>query len=236
MARIRVVQLYKSYRHRTGLIEVLRGVDWEVPLSGMAVAIMGPSGAGKTTFLHLLAGLESPDAGEVWIDGRPVHAMTPAELLRFRNERMGFVYQHHFLFEELTALENVALRCRIAGLSSSEAYERAKRWLAAVGLADRPHHYPAELSGGEAQRVAIARALVMEPSLILADEPTGNLDEKTADEVFDRMLQLVREHGATLVLATHNRHLARRCDAVYRIHLGQIHAVPVDEVVDEVEP
>ncbi len=235
MRWIRVVQLWKSYQHRTGLIEVLRGVDWEVPTPGMAVAVMGPSGAGKTTFLHLLAGLESPDAGEVWIDGRPVHAMTPAELLRFRNERLGFVYQYHFLIEELTALENVVLRCRIAGLSASEAYGRAERWLTAVGLADRRHHYPAELSGGEAQRVAIARALVMEPALILADEPTGNLDERTADEVFDLMLRLVRQHRATLVVATHNRHLARQCDAVYRIHLGQIHAVPVSEVMDEID-
>ncbi|MCS7311478.1 MAG: ABC transporter ATP-binding protein [Acidobacteria bacterium] len=236
MSWIRVVGLWKSYRHRTGLIEVLRGVDWTVPTPGMAVAIMGPSGAGKTTFLHLMAGLETPDAGEVWIDGRPIHAMTPSELLRFRNERMGFVYQHHFLVEELTALENVILRCRIAGLSASEAYARARRWLAAVGLADRQHHYPVELSGGEAQRVAIARALVMEPALILADEPTGNLDEKTADEVFDLMFQLVRQHRATLVVATHNRHLARRCDVVYRIHLGQIHAMPVSEVVDEIDP
>ncbi len=225
MTWIRVIDLHKSFHRGSATIEVLRGIDWEVSRPGMAIALVGPSGVGKTTFLHVLAGLESPDRGEIWIGEHPMHRMSPRERIAFRNRMMGIVYQHHFLIEELTAWENVILRGRLLGWSVREARDRAMQWLTRVGLAERMHHYPGELSGGEAQRVAIARALVHQPSILIADEPTGNLDEDTAQAVFHLMLALVRAQGTTLIMATHNRRLAEQCDVVYRLHRGRLELI-----------
>ena len=220
-ALIQLRGVRKSFVHLGETIRVLQGVSVSAEV-GATVAVMGPSGSGKTTLLHLIAGLERVDEGEIWVQDRPIHAMKAEELTRWRNEKLGLIYQQHLLIEELTALENVMIRCLIAGYSPAEAESRSRDWLERVGLADRLSHYPVQLSGGEAQRVAIARALVVEPSLILADEPTGNLDEETGERVFGLMLDLVRETGATLITATHNRALAERCRVLWHLQHGRV--------------
>lgn len=219
--RIRLIEVSKRFYHRENTIQVLSGVTVSA-VEGKAVALMGPSGSGKTTLLHLIAGLEAVDEGEIWVDQIPIHQIGVDEITRWRNRSIGLVYQRHLLVEELTALENVVLRCLIAGWSRARAIDRSIYWLERVGLKDRIHHYPAELSGGEAQRVAIARALVTEPSLILADEPTGNLDEVTGMHVISLLLELGRETGANLIVATHNRSISEQCDVVWYLHHGQI--------------
>jgi predicted ABC-type transport system involved in lysophospholipase L1 biosynthesis ATPase subunit len=208
-------QLRKTYRLGRHTLEVLRGVDLEIR-RGEALVITGASGAGKSTLLHLLGGLDRPSGGEVFFEGVSLQRINRT---RWRNQRVGFVFQSYNLLPELDALENVCLPALLAGRRESE---RARRLLAAVGLADRLEHRPAELSGGEQQRVAIARALMNRPSLILADEPTGNLDEKTSEAILDLLWQMRAETGATLVMVTHNQHLARRAERVLEIAGGRI--------------
>ncbi len=208
-------QLRKTYRLGKHTLEVLRGVDLEIK-RGEALVITGASGAGKSTLLHLLGGLDKPTAGEVLFEGVSLQRM---DRTRWRNERVGFVFQSYNLLPELDALENVCVPAMVAG---RREVERGRQLLEAVGLGDRLEHRPAELSGGEQQRVAIARALMNRPCLILADEPTGNLDEKTSEAILDLLWQMRAETGATLVMVTHNQHVARRGERVLEIAGGRI--------------
>lgn len=213
---IRAAALRKSYSLGRRTLEVLRGVDLEVP-AGEFLALRGSSGAGKSTLLHLLGGLDQPDSGTIRAKGMELTKLDATALTRFRNRDVGLIFQAFHLMPELDALENVVLPARMARRPMKESVEAAKNLLARVGLGDRLDHRPGELSGGEQQRVAIARALVNRPSLVLADEPTGNLDSKTGEEIIALLLELRREHGSTLLVATHDARLADMADRV--IHL-----------------
>jgi predicted ABC-type transport system involved in lysophospholipase L1 biosynthesis ATPase subunit len=210
--------LRRSFKVGTRTIEVLRGISVEIR-AGECVFLCGASGAGKTTLLYTLAGLERPEGGEVIFEGRKLYNGGEAAQARIRNERIGFVFQGYFLLPELTALENVLLPSMIAGKVNAIAAEEA---LARVGLGERLQHLPPELSGGEQQRVAIARAIINEPSIIFADEPTGNLDSHTGEAIIELLLSLVKERGTTLVVVTHDQQLAQRGDRQLVIHDGQL--------------
>lgn len=213
--------LTKRYRDGGSEITVLAGVDLTVRRSE-AVAIVGVSGSGKSTLLHLLGGLDAPTSGEVLLLGERLHTLNEREKGRLRNRALGFVYQFHHLLPEFTALENVMVPLLIGRLPCSEARARAAAMLAAVGLAARLDHRPAQLSGGERQRVAIARALVTQPVCLLADEPTGNLDRAHAEQVFTLLLQAAAEQGAALVVVTHDEVLAARLHRRYRLAQGRL--------------
>ena len=208
--------LRRSFQLGSRRIEVLRGISAGI-MHGEAVFLCGASGAGKTTLLYTFAGLERPESGIVEFEGRRLYEGGESIQTRIRNERIGFVFQGYFLLPELTAIENVLMPTMIGGRLKREAAERA---LERVGLKDRMQHLPAELSGGEQQRVAIARAIINEPSIIFADEPTGNLDSHTGEGIMDLLLGLVREKGTTLVVVTHDRKLARRGDRLLEIRDG----------------
>jgi lipoprotein-releasing system ATP-binding protein len=221
--------LGKAYAEGRMQTPVFDGLELSVH-PGETVAIVGASGAGKSTLLHLLGGLDMPTAGEVYVTGRKMSALSDAERGRLRNRALGFVYQFHHLLPEFTALENVMLPVLLAGASASEAHARAGELLQAVGLGHRLEHKPGELSGGERQRAAVARALVNRPACVLGDEPTGNLDEKTALTVFELMLALKRDHRTSLVLVTHDRGLARKLDRVLELHDGSLRPLAATEV------
>src|SRR5215470_11443538 len=196
--------------------------DKEPAIFLQSVALIGPSGAGKSTLLHVAGLLEHPDGGEVFIEGVPTSTLSDAERTRIRRNEIGFVYQFHHLLGEFSALENVLLPQMIRGLSRAEAKRRASELLSYLGLKDRLHHRPAELSGGEQQRVAIARAVANAPRILLADEPTGNLDPQTADHVFKALTQLVRASGLAMLCATHNMDLAARMDRRVTLRNGLV--------------
>lgn len=216
--------LGKSYISGDGSeLTVLDGVEIRVA-AGEAVAVIGASGAGKSTLLHLLGGLDQPTAGSVFLDGLPLAELSDDELAAARNERIGFVFQFHHLMREFSAEENVMMPKLIAGVARSEAVREARTLLREVGLGSRLDHRPGELSGGEQQRVAVARALVNRPAVILADEPSGNLDPLTSERLHDVFFDLRAEHGVALVLATHNHELARRADRILTVHEGRLHS------------
>src|SRR5881275_3342872 len=210
--------LFQSFRMGARRIDVLRGISMQIS-PGEAVFLSGASGAGKTTLLYTLAGLERPESGTVKFEGRELYRGSSAAEARLRNQKMGFVFQGYFLLHELTALENVLLPGMIGRRATKHEAEES---LAAVGLADRVHHLPAELSGGEQQRVAIARALTNDPDIIFADEPTGNLDSKTGDAIMDLLLDLTRARNKTLLVVTHDARLAARGDRQLHIKDGML--------------
>jgi putative ABC transport system ATP-binding protein len=202
-------------------VHILRKVSLTIG-RGEALGLVGASGSGKSTLLMTLAGLERPDSGEIWIDGTAIQAMSEDSLARFRGARIGIVFQSFQLIPTMTALENVAAPLELAG--AADAFARARAELEAVGLGDRHRHYPAQLSGGEQQRVALARALAPRPSLLIADEPTGNLDEATGKAIIDLLFALPRDRGSTLALVTHDPALAARCDRMLRMRSGVVEA------------
>ena len=214
---IHVQDLHKSF----GDLEVLKGVNLDVQ-QGEIVAIVGKSGAGKTTLLQLIGTLDRPTSGKVLIDGTDVFAKKDRELAAFRNRHVGFIFQFHQLLPEFTALENVCIPAMIAHEKEADYQPRAERLLRELGLGERMTHKPNELSGGEKQRVAAARALMMAPDIILADEPTGSLDEKNKKELSELLLQLRKQYGQTILLVTHDKELAAMCDRVIEIKDGMI--------------
>jgi len=212
-------QVTKCYRDGEQRIDVLTGADLEVA-SGEMVAVVGPSGSGKSTLLHLLGTLDRPDSGEILIAGERPDRFGPERLADFRNQTIGFVFQFHQLLPDFDALENVSMPGRIAGLPVRELEQRARALLAEVGLLARAHAFPNQLSGGERQRIALCRALLLEPPILLADEPTGNLDPASGDQIFELLIEMRERRGATSVLVTHNPVLAARCGRVLELRDG----------------
>jgi lipoprotein-releasing system ATP-binding protein len=213
--------LAKSYTDANSTLHVLRDIDLAIR-QGEQVAIMGASGSGKSTLLHLLGGLDTPTGGQIRIDGTPIERLNAVTLGRLRNRALGFIYQFHHLLPEFTALENVAMPLLVRGLSSANAADEAGSMLERVGLSSRLTHKPGELSGGERQRAAVARALVTRPVCVLADEPTGNLDRKNADQVYDLMLELNREFSTSYLVVTHDPQIAERMDRIMVLDDGSI--------------
>ena len=216
-----VQDVHKHYASPAGDLHVLQGVSFTLT-EGEFLAVVGESGSGKSTLLQLLGTLDHPDEGEALLDGKPLFGLSQSRQAMIRNESIGFVYQAHHLIPELTALENVMLPLQVRGVSEADAQQRAIALLERMKLGERLHHVPAKLSGGEAQRVAVARALVGEPRLLLADEPTGNLDEETAQGVFDTLQKLCREERAAVVMVTHSQSLAALCDRTIRLAKGSL--------------
>ncbi len=214
---VKVAGLLKSY----GSLKVLNGITWEVE-RGMTVAVMGRSGSGKSTLLAVLGTLESADAGDVMVCGEDLRRLRGRRLDWFRNQRLGFIFQDHLLLPEFTALENVMMPAWVGTPTVSNVESFARRLLKQLGVADRANHYPSQLSGGEQQRVAVARALINQPELILADEPTGNLDYANAITLHQLFRQFREEYGVTFIIATHNEDLARQCDQVWRLQDGTL--------------
>jgi lipoprotein-releasing system ATP-binding protein len=228
MALVEIRGLRKSFQHGRSSIEVLRGIDIDVD-EGQMVSVVGASGVGKSTFLHVLGTLDAPTAGSILFNGREVTKMRGRELARFRNRTIGFVFQFHHLLQEFTALENTLLPGLIAGEPRRKLVARARELLEEVGLGHRLTHRPGEMSGGEQQRVALARALIMDPKLVLADEPTGNLDHATSEPIHELIFRLNEQHGNTMILVTHNPELAGRMPRRLEMVDGKIQDVAAAE-------
>lgn len=228
-AMVRVQGLRKQYGTGRGTLVLLDGVEFEVK-RGELLALVGQSGTGKSTLLHILGALDSPSSGEVYCASVPLASLSANQAAVFRNREIGYVWQFHYLLPEFTAQENVALPLLARGESKKKAFEMAAEWLAEVGMADRCTHRAGELSGGEQQRVSIARALITSPRLLLADEPTGDLDGDTAEAVFCLIGRLHASHGLTSILVTHNLELARRCDRVMRLEHGRLAELSSGEI------
>ena len=215
--------LYKTYKEGKMVTEVLNNVSFDIYPQSL-LAIIGSSGSGKSTLLHLLGGLDKPTSGEIIFKSQQLNRLSEQEKAHLRNQEIGFVYQFHHLLPDFTALENVAMPLLIAGTSPNEAKKRAMAMLESVNLVKRANHRPAELSGGERQRVAIGRALINNPALVMADEPTGNLDKSTADAIFDLLIKLNREHGTAFLVVTHDLVLANKLDQQLIMSDGQLSA------------
>lgn len=211
----------KQFEDGDQQVRVLQDVSFELKAADM-MAVVGSSGSGKSTLLHILGSLDQPSAGEVYMQGQALSALTSSQRARWRNQKLGFIYQFHHLLGEFSAAENVAMPLLIAGVRPQQAKQRAADLLEQVGLSHRAHHAPSKLSGGERQRVAIARALVNNPALVLADEPTGNLDEDTAETIYSLMLDLNQQLGTAFVVVTHDQHLAGRLPRQAQLHNGQL--------------
>jgi lipoprotein-releasing system ATP-binding protein len=227
---LRAEGLTKTYpavsgRVGSGDVELFRGLDLAVR-AGEMVSLVGESGAGKSSLLHLLAALDRPTAGEVWFGAERLSGFSGRQASEFRNRKIGYVWQFHYLLPEFTAVENVAMPLLARGMGRGAALEQARVWLERVGLGGREEHRSGELSGGEQQRVSLARALVVSPQVLLADEPTGDLDGKTAEAVFGLIQKLHKEHGLTSVLVTHNLEFAGRCDRMLRLREGRLEESP----------
>jgi len=220
---VRARGVEKAYDDGARRVAVLRGIDLDVE-PGEMLAIMGPSGSGKSTLLHVLGALDRPDAGRIEVAGQDLATLRGAALAAFRNRTLGFVFQFHQLLPDFTAVENVLIPGRIAGGDLTALRRRADALLDEVGLAERADFFPNQLSGGERQRVALSRALLLEPPLLLADEPTGNLDPKSGDQVFELLAEMQARHRATVVLVTHNPDIARRCGRLLRLEEGLLQA------------
>ena len=223
---IRVEGLRKAYAGKGlghGELELFQGLSFRVG-AGEMVAIVGESGAGKSSLLHLMAALDQPSAGQVWVGDRMLSSLSARQAAEFRNRDVGYVWQFHYLMPEFTALENVAMPLLARGMKHGDALAQGRRWLGEVGLGERAEHRAGELSGGEQQRVSLARALVGQPKVLLADEPTGDLDERTAHAVFSLIQSIHRAHGLTSVLVTHNLEFAARCDRMLRLRDGKLDA------------
>ena len=218
---IQATGISRGFRQGPKRVQVLTDVSLEVA-AGTSMAIVGASGAGKSTLLHILGGLDRPDEGDVLVDGHSLWKKSDSERCDLRNSRMGFIYQFHHLLPEFTALENVAMPLLIRGESTTEAARRATELLEKVGLGQRMDHKPGELSGGERQRAAVARALVGNPGCVLGDEPTGNLDERTANHVFEQLLELNTELNTSLILVTHDMGLAAKMNQRFELHMGSL--------------
>ena len=218
---IKVTELKKSFQMNGYTLDVLKGITLDIP-RGEMIAIVGASGAGKSTLLHMLGTLDRPTSGSVLFDGQDIFALSDDAQAEFRNKRIGFVFQFHHLLPEFTALENTFLPALIQNRPAAEAQEEAARLLTEVGLGERLHHKPGELSGGEQQRVAVARALMQRPDLVLADEPTGNLDTHTGDALFGLLRKLNKARGTTFVIVTHNDKLSAQANRIIRMEDGQI--------------
>ncbi len=218
---LRLQNVTRRYREGEGQLEVFSGLELDLK-AGEVVALVGPSGAGKSSLLHMAGLLEAPTSGEIYVDGVAASTLSDGERTRIRRDKIGFVYQAHHLLPEFDALENVIMPQMIAGKSRAEAAVEAERLLIVLGLGKRLTHRPSQLSGGEQQRVAIARALANRPKILLADEPTGNLDPRTSGGVFDALIQITREQGLAALIATHNFELAARMDRALLLHQGKL--------------
>jgi lipoprotein-releasing system ATP-binding protein len=218
---VRGSSVTKTFRSGEQQITPLDGIDFTI-LRGEMIAIVGPSGSGKSTFLHTLAALDTLTSGALYFESKALHSFDESELAEYRNRKVGFVWQRHYLLPDFTAAENAAMPLLVRGVALGQALQAANEWLGEVGLAGRAEQRAGNLSGGEQQRVAIARALVNEPSLLLADEPTGDLDERSAENIFALMQRLHDSHHLTSIVATHNLNLARRCDRVLNLEHGKL--------------
>jgi putative ABC transport system ATP-binding protein len=218
---VRVQDVHKTYRRGDEKIEILQGIDLEIP-QGDFLALMGPSGSGKTTLLNLIGGLDRPTSGSVEVAGEPIHRLSDGQLTNWRARHIGFVFQFYNLLPVLTAERNVELPLLLTHLSASQRRKHVATALAMVGLADRARHYPRQLSGGQEQRVGIARAIVTDPTLLLCDEPTGDLDRKSGDEILDLLQALNREHGKTIIMVTHDPHAAACARRTVHLEKGNL--------------
>jgi putative ABC transport system ATP-binding protein len=223
---VRVQDVHKEYRRGGERVEVLQGIDLDVP-EGDFLALMGPSGSGKTTLLNLIGGLDRPTAGAVEVAGEPIHKLSDGQLAKWRARHIGFIFQFYNLLPVLSAERNVELPLLLTNLSSAERKRHVATALGMVGLSDRSRHYPRQLSGGQEQRVGIARAIVTDPTLLLCDEPTGDLDRKSGDEILDLLQALNREHGKTIIMVTHDPHAAARAQRVLHLDKGALVAEAV---------
>ncbi len=222
---ISLKEVHLSLGEGAGRVHILKGIDLEIE-HGTAVGLVGPSGSGKSTLLMVMAGLERSDSGSVQVAGSDLSPLSEDDLARFRGSNVGIIFQSFHLIPNMTALENVAVPLELSG--DRNAFDKARHELESVGLGHRLHHYPAQMSGGEQQRVAVARALVVEPKILIADEPTGNLDDNTGTQIVDLMFSAQRERAMTLVLVTHDPALARRCDRMIRVRSGEIEEEPAN--------
>ena len=218
---VRVQDVHKTYRRGDEKIEILQGIDLEIP-QGDFLALMGPSGSGKTTLLNLIGGLDRPTSGSVEVAGEPIHRLSDGQLTQWRARHIGFVFQFYNLLPVLTAERNVELPLLLTHLSAAQRKKHVATALAMVGLSDRAKHYPRQLSGGQEQRVGIARAIVTDPTLLLCDEPTGDLDRKSGDEILDLLQALNREHGKTIIMVTHDPHAAARARRTVHLEKGSL--------------